>query len=384
MKQEGVVILGATGSIGQSAARVLAAHPDRFRVTGLVARNNLDELCRQAKQFRPHLTVTTDPAKGEELRRRLPEGLAHAVGADPVLELVTSPLTDIVLCAIIGTGGLEPVIAALRAGKRVALASKEVMVMAGELVNRERAASPGGMLLPVDSEHSAIFQCLAGRASGEVEHLWLTASGGPFRDWSAERIARATPQEALAHPVWNMGPKISIDSASLMNKALEVVEARYLFEVEPKQLKVVQHPQSIVHSLIELRDGSFLAQLSKPDMRFAIQYALGWPERLEGGELPRMDFSELLRLDFGPVDRNRFPALDFADEAMRRGGTMPAVMNAANEVAVEKFRRGEIPFADIWKIIERVMAKHRVQPQSDLETIRAADREARERAISDR
>ena len=378
MNPKGVVILGATGSIGKSAARVLEALPGHFRVIGLVARNNTGELARQAALFRPRLTVTTAPERLDELKSALPSGLAAAAGDAPVLDLVTAPETDTVLCAIVGTGGLEPVIAALRAGKRVALASKEVMVMAGELSRRELAASPGGEIVPVDSEHSAIFQCLAGHPAREVKNLWLTASGGPFREWSAERIAAATLRDALAHPTWDMGPKVTIDSASLMNKALELIEARHLFNVPPERLKVVIHPQSLVHSMVELCDGSFIAQMSKPDMRFAIQYALTWPERAAEGGLPELDFARLVSLDFREPDRSRFPSLDFAYHAMHIGGTMTAAMNAANEVAVDKFRRGEIGFAAIWTIIEKTMSAHHTEPQSDLAAIRDADRRARE------
>ena len=378
MNPKGVVILGATGSIGKSAARVLEALPGHFRVIGLVARNNTGELARQAALFRPRLTVTTAPERLDELKSALPSGLAAAAGDAPVLDLVTAPETDTVLCAIVGTGGLEPVIAALRAGKRVALASKEVMVMAGELIRRELAASPGGEIVPVDSEHSAIFQCLAGHPAREVKNLWLTASGGPFREWPAERIAAATLRDALAHPTWDMGPKVTIDSASLMNKALELIEARHLFNVPPERLKVVIHPQSLVHSMVELCDGSFIAQMSKPDMRFAIQYALTWPERAAKGGLPELDFARLVSLDFREPDRSRFPSLDFAYHAMHIGGTMTAAMNAANEVAVDKFRRGEIGFAAIWTIIEKTMSAHHTEPQSDLAAIRDADRRARE------
>ena len=378
MNPKGVVILGATGSIGKSAARVLEALPGHFRVIGLVARNNTGELARQAALFRPRLTVTTAPERLDELKSALPSGLAAAAGDAPVLDLVTAPETDTVLCAIVGTGGLEPVIAALRAGKRVALASKEVMVMAGELIRRELAAGTGGEIVPVDSEHSAIFQCLAGHPAREVKNLWLTASGGPFREWSAERIAAATLRDALAHPTWEMGPKVTIDSASLMNKALELIEARHLFNVPPERLKVVIHPQSLVHSMVELCDGSFIAQMSKPDMRFAIQYALTWPERAAEGGLPELDFARLVSLDFREPDRSRFPSLDFAYHAMHIGGTMTAAMNAANEVAVDKFRRGEIGFAAIWTIIEKTMSAHHTEPQSDLAAIRDADRRARE------
>jgi len=377
--KKGVVLLGATGSIGKSARAVLTALPERFRVVGLVARNNLKELASQAAEFRPEWTVTTDPARTGELAAMLPAGCRAAGGMEKVLELVTAPETDIVLCAIVGTVGLEPVVAAIRAGKRVALASKEVLVLAGEIINRELDAHPESEFVPVDSEHSAVFQCLAGRKHDEIRNLYLTASGGAFRTWTPERIAAATLRDALSHPTWQMGAKVTIDSASMMNKALEMVEARHLFRVKPEQIKVLIHPQSIVHSLVELNDSSLIAQLSKPDMRFAIQYALTWPERT-ASNLPELNFAELLKLELQLPEPGRYPALDFAREAMRQGGTLPGVMNAANEVAVDKFRRGEIGFTSIWRIIEQTMAAHKVESQSDLPVIRAADAWAREYA----
>lgn len=377
--RKGVVVLGATGSIGKSARSALAALPERFRAVGLVARNNLDELASQAAEFRPAWTVTTDPALERKLAERLPHGCKAAGGMEKVLELVTSPETDIVLCAIVGTAGLEPVVAAIRAGKRIALASKEVLVLAGEIIERELAAHPDSEIIPVDSEHSAIFQCLAGRRREEIKHLYLTASGGAFREWTREKIAAATLKDALAHPTWNMGAKVTIDSASMMNKALEMVEARHLFGVRPEQIKVLIHPQSVIHSMVELADSSFIAQLSKPDMRFAITYALTYPERA-ATNLPELDFASRLSLDLRLPEPGKYPALDFAREAMERGGTLPGVMNAANEVAVERFRRGEIPFPAIWTIIEKTMASHKTQPQSDLAAIRAADAWARQYA----
>lgn len=377
MSVTGVAVLGATGSIGRSAAQVLERFPERFRVTGLVARSNTAELVRQAEQFRAGITITTDPEKFRELRGALSPSLPCAAGWDPVLELVTAPETDIVLCAIVGTGGLEPVLAALRAGKRVALASKEVLVLAGEVVERTLDASPQAELIPVDSEHSAIFQCLCGRKRTELKTIYLTASGGAFRDWPRERLASATPEDALAHPTWNMGPKVTIDSASLMNKALEMIEARHLFRARPEQIEVLIHPQSIVHSMVELTDSGCIAQLSRPDMRFAIQYALTFPDRVDGG-LPELDFRKLLHLDLRLPEPGRYPALDFARAAMRAGGTLPGVLNAANEVAVERFRKGEIRFPSIWEIVGRTMEHHRVEPQQELETIRAADAWARQ------
>ena len=381
MKKTNVAVLGSTGSIGRNAVKVLKMFPDRFRVTGLAARSSVSLLAEQANELRPGKTVTTDPAQFGALRAKVDAELKCAAGDEQLVELATAPETDIVLCAIVGTTGLEPVLAALRAGKRVALASKEVLVMAGELVRAELARSPQSELLPVDSEHSAIFQCLAGRDKAELRHLLLTASGGAFRDWTRDEMEHATLQDALAHPTWNMGPKVTIDSASLMNKALEMVEARYLFDVAPEQIKVLLHPQSIIHSMVELCDGSLIAQLSRPDMRFAIQYALTWPERLPGN-LPELDFASRLQLDLQQPEPGKYPALEFAYEAMRRGGTLPAVMNAANEIAVEQFRRGRIRFTGIWKIVERTMAAHTVQPQSDLVTLRNADAWAREFAAA--
>ncbi len=371
-----MVVLGATGSIGENAFRVLEKFPERFDVVGLVARNNIARLAQQARVLHCRQVVTTDPAKRESLQNLLPHGYYAFGGESAVIDLVCSSEVDVVLCAIVGTGGVQPVLAALQAGKTVALASKEVLVMAGELV-MNLIYSGHGRIIPVDSEHSAIFQCLSGRSPGELEHIMLTASGGAFRDAGIEEMRRATPERALAHPTWSMGPKVTIDSASLMNKALEIVEAGYLFGVGPEKIRVVIHPQSIVHSMIELKDGSILAQLAQTDMRFAIQYALSYPERLNG-ELPRLQLKDLCRLEFREPDRRRFPSIGFAEEALRRGGTMPAVMNAANEVAVAAFCQGRLRFTDIWTVIERTMRAHRVEAQRDLATVLAADRWARE------
>ena len=376
MKKKGVVVLGATGSIGLSTARVLEKFPDKFEVISLVARNNLDELARQAVLFKPRTVITTDERLTDTLQSKLPAGVKGEGGWAPVMEAVTAPETDVVVCAIVGTGGLEPVVAAIRAGKTIALASKEVMVMAGEIVRRELAASPGAKLVPVDSEHSAVFQCLAGRPECEIKNLLITASGGAFRNWSMEEIAQATLQDALKHPNWSMGPKVTIDSASLMNKALEMVEARYIFNVAPEKIKVVLHPQSIVHSMVELCDNSVIAQLCQTDMRFAIQYALTYPERFDGA-LPAMDFAKLLTLEFSAPDRVKYPSIGFAEEAMRQGGTMPAVMNAANEVAVERFRNGDIRFTRIWSIVEKTMDAHKTLPQESFAVVKEADAWAR-------
>jgi len=371
-----VVVLGATGSIGRNAALELEAYPEKFEVVGLAARGSVDELVRQARIFHPHTVVATDEARCEELAAKLPAGCRALAGEEALTELAASPEVDIVLCAIIGTAGIVPVLKALECGKRVALASKEVLCMAGELVMKAAKETPGAELLPIDSEHSGVFQCLAGRRPEEVARLWLTASGGPFRTWSAEAIARATVEDALRHPTWNMGAKITIDSASLMNKALELVEARYLFGVDGGRLGAVIEPHSVVHALVELADGGCIAQLAVPDMRLPIRYALSFPERLPGNP-ERFDFARLNRVDFIPVDEKKFPSLGFARRAIACGGTLPAVMNAANEVAVERFMRREVKFSDIWKIVEKTMERHTAEPQESLEQIREADLEAR-------
>ncbi len=379
MKRKKVVLLGATGSIGESAIRVLRALPERFELYGVAARSSLERLAAQAAEFGSSYLLSTDPAAGPRLRALAPPGCRALVGEEALLELVARPEVEVVLVAIVGTGGLLPTLAALRSGKRVALASKEVMVLAGELVRRELASTPGAEIIPVDSEHSALFQCLQGRRPEEVAKLVLTASGGAFREWPRARLAEATAAAALKHPTWSMGPKVTIDSASLMNKALELVEARYLFGVGPEQLGVVIHPESVVHSLVELSDGALLAQLSRPDMRFAIQYALTYPERV-AGELPRLDFRTRLGLSFQEPEPGRYPALELAAQALRGGGTLPAVMNAANEVAVELFRRDELRFPAICELVGRVMGEHRNGPQSGLEEIVAVDAWARRRA----
>ncbi len=374
-----VVILGSSGSIGQNAVRVLETLRDCFEVVGMVVKNNAERLADQALRLGCRNLVIADESRLDELRSHAPAGARCQAGVGAVIELVTRGEVDIVLCAIVGTGGLLPVLAALRAGKRIALASKEVMVMAGGLVNAELDAGRGSVT-PVDSEHSAVFQCLNNRPRSEVRRLILTASGGAFRDRAAD-LNEVTYRDALAHPVWSMGPKVTVDSATLMNKALEIMEASFLFRMPGEAIQVVIHPQSLVHSLVELTDGALLAQLSVPDMRFAIQYALTYPERMDG-QLPKFDWNNVWELDFRPPDRKRFPSLDFAYAALRAGGTMPAVLNAANELAVEAFSKGAIRLPDIWHCVERVMDQHRVLPQDGLETVLAADAWAR-RAAAD-
>lgn len=372
-----VAVLGATGSIGGNAADVLAANKDRYSVHTLAAKDNIDELCRQTALLSPQQVITASAEKYPQLAAKIGSRAVTRFGMEAMIEAVQQPDVDIVLCAIIGTGGILPVLAALEAGKTVALASKEVLVLAGELVMK--AAARSGAIVPVDSEHSGVFQCLAGRRRDEIARVWLTASGGPFRTWEKERIERAALSDALTHPTWSMGRKITIDSASMMNKALELVEARYLFGLEPEQLDVIINPQSIVHALVELTDGSMLAQMSVPDMRLAIAYGLSYPERLEKPG-SKMDLAKLAELKFFAPDRNKFPSLEFAEHALRSGGTMPAVMNAANEVAVERFCNGEIEFGGIWRIVGKVMENTVSEPQTSLEQVLAADAEARAKA----
>ena len=376
MSKKHVVVLGSTGSIGESAFRVFEAMEDYFDVIGLVARNNITRLAEQSKQLHCREVITTDEAKVTALQGLLPPNYYAAGGDEAVLDLVCRPEVDVVLCAIVGTGGLRPVLAALQAGKTVALASKEVLVMAGELV-MGLARNGHGKIIPVDSEHSAIFQCLAHRSATEVENLILTASGGAFRNASKEEITKATVEHALAHPVWSMGPKVTIDSATMMNKALEIIEAGYLFGMSADNIKVVIHPESVVHSMVELKDGTLIAQLANPDMRYAIQYALTYPDRVSGG-LPKMDLNTMWNLHFMPPDHDRLPSLKLAEQALRRGGTLPAVLNAANEVAVSRFKAGSIRLPDIWAIIRETMKAHRVEPQRDLQTILRADAWARD------
>jgi len=373
-----VVILGSTGSIGTSALKVVDDLPDRLRVVGLAAGSNVALLREQARRYRPRLACLRDPAAAAELEAT--PGLPCEVcsGEEGLVRLATMPEADIVLLAIVGTGGLRPALAAIRAGKDLALASKEVLVMAGSIVMRE-ARAHGVRILAVDSEHSAIFQCLDGRPIESVRKLWLTASGGPFRDpqqWPKHRFAEIRLEDALQHPSWVMGRKITIDSATLFNKGLEMIEARWLFDIPIDRVEVLIHPQSVVHSMVEFVDGSWLAQLSTPDMCLPIQYALTYPERVPSGRV-QTDFVKLGALTFEAPDRERFPALDLARQAGRIGGTLPAVLNAANEVAVAAFVQGRLSFAEIPERVRRAMAAHRVIEEPTLEQILEADAWAR-------
>jgi 1-deoxy-D-xylulose-5-phosphate reductoisomerase len=351
-----LALLGSTGSVGEQSLAVAAAFPERYRVVALAAGRNLDKLAEQVRRFRPALVSVAEPSGIEALRARVPDlDCEIAVGEEGLAAVARHPC-DLVVSALVGAVGLEPTLAAIRAGHDVALANKEVLVMAGALVLREVQAR-GVTLLPVDSEHSAIFQVLSGQRREDVARLILTASGGPFRTWEAARIEGATVKEALAHPNWDMGPKITIDSATLMNKGLEVIEARWLFDMPPAGVDVVVHPQSIVHSLVEFRDGSVLAQLGLPDMRVPIAVALAHPERLSL-DLPRLDLAALGRLDFEAPDAKRFPCLELAYAALRADEAAPAVLNAANEVSVAAFLEGRIGFPRIAAANDAVLGTH--------------------------
>jgi 1-deoxy-D-xylulose-5-phosphate reductoisomerase len=377
-----VVLLGSTGSIGTSALKVAADLPEQIEIIALAAGSDVAKLASQVRATGVRHVALYDVSKESELRAALPAGVKIYLGAEGLIELATLPEADVVLVAIVGTAGLHPALAAIEAGKDLAIASKEILVMAGEIITRA-ATARGVSLLPVDSEHNAIFQCLDGHRGGdaEVSRLILTASGGPFRTLPAEEIANVSLAHALKHPTWSMGPKITIDSATLFNKGLEMIEARWLFGIGMERIDVVVHPQSIVHSMVEFTDGSILAQLSHTDMCFPIQYALTWPRRIKG-RLKPLDFPTLAKLEFEAPRTDVFPALDLARRAGLTGGTLPAVYNAANEVAVDAFRAEKIPFPGIWQCVAAVMDGHTVGPSETLNSVVAADLQAREAAAS--
>jgi len=351
-----IAILGATGSIGRSTLDIVSRFPERYRVVALGGGRNIGELIALARRFQPQLLSVQEESGAQELVQTLKDcglSIPVMVGQPGAVAVATCPQVDIVIAAMVGAVGLEPTYAALKAGKDVALANKESMVMAGRLLNRVAAAS-GAAILPLDSEHSAIWQALNGEPKKGVEKLILTASGGPFRDFSLAEMGQVTPEQAMRHPRWEMGPKITIDSATMMNKALEIIEARWLFDIVPERIEVLVHPQSIVHSLVEYVDGSVLAQLGLPDMRLPIAYALGYPERL-ALNLPKLDLATIGQLDFMQADATLFPALKLVRRALAAGDSGAIAFNAANEVAVERFRQGEIGFLEIAETVEKVL-----------------------------
>lgn len=370
-----VLVLGSTGSIGVSALKVAADIPDRMEVVGLAANRSVEELGRQVLETGVTQVALSDERAAKTAREVLPDGVTVYAGAEGLVELVKASDADMVLVAIVGTAGLAPALAAIEAGKHLAVASKEILVMAGEAV-MTAAAKKGVRVLPVDSEHNAIFQCLDGRPGSDVRRILLTASGGPFRQLPAEELKSVTVAQALKHPTWEMGKKITIDSSTLFNKGLEMIEARWLFDVPMEKIEVVVHPQSIVHSMVEFVDHSILAQLSHSDMCFPIQYAVTWPDRVPN-RLEPLDFTKLSELRFEPPRLDDFPALNLARRAGETGGTLPAVMNAANEVAVEAFLSEAIPFPAIWETVVAVMDAHTWVEHPSLDEILAADAWAR-------
>jgi 1-deoxy-D-xylulose-5-phosphate reductoisomerase len=387
MGAQGIAILGSTGSIGCSTMSVVESFQDgRFRVVALAAGRNVARLAEQVAQHRPELVAVEDEECAERLReelsRRKVAAPRLAVGEAGMVEVATHGAAQTVVSATVGAVGFVPTLRALEAGKRVALANKETLVIAGELMTCA-ARESGAALLPVDSEHNALHQCLRGERREEVRRLILTASGGPFREKSLSAMAGATIEEAMRHPTWNMGAKITIDSATLMNKGLEVIEARWLFGFGADEIDVVVHPESVVHSMIELVDGSVIAQLGVTDMRHAIQYALTYPERHPSAALPPLDLAKLGALRFEAPDEGRFPCLRLAYRALRAGGTLPAAMNAANEEAVKAFLGGRIRLTDIAAVIERVMDTHETRPVSSLDVVLEVDRRARAAAAAE-
>lgn len=376
IKKKQIAILGSTGSIGSQALQVVAEHPDLYEVYALTANNSVEQLIQQARQFMPEAVVIANENKYEELKQAL-SGLPIKVyaGVEALCQVVESGPIDIVLSAMVGYAGLKPTINAIKARKQIALANKETLVVAGELIN-SLANTYKAPILPVDSEHSAIFQCLAGEFNNPIEKIILTASGGPFRTCSLEQLSLVKKEQALKHPNWEMGAKITIDSASMMNKGFEVIEAKWLFGVRPDQIEVVVHPQSVIHSMVQFEDGSVKAQLGMPDMRLPIQYAFSYPYRIQSS-FERIDFTKCTNLTFEQPDTKRFRNLALAYEAMNKGGNMPCIVNAANEIVVAAFLRDEIGFLQMSDVIEQTMCKVSYINQPDYDDYVATDAEAR-------
>ncbi|MFN3740942.1 MAG: 1-deoxy-D-xylulose-5-phosphate reductoisomerase [Thermodesulfovibrionales bacterium] len=371
-----IVILGSTGSIGKTTLEVIEKAPDRFRILGLAARSNLYLLLKQINRYLPEIVAVYDEDAAEILKKKV--NIKVLSGINGLIEIAVHEKADFVLSAIVGAAGLLPTLAAIKRGKTIGLANKETLVIAGRIVTEEAKRS-AVKIIPVDSEHSAVFQCLEKRNPFEIKRIILTASGGPFRGRSKKELRHVKVKEALRHPNWRMGAKITVDSATLMNKGLEVIEARWLFDIPPERIDVVIHPESIIHSMVEFSDGTIIAQLSRPDMKAPIAYALSYPERLSDIVEP-LDFETLRTLTFEKPDRESFPCLDLAYSAIKDGGTMPAVLNAANEIAVDAFLKERIGFTDIPSIIERVIEKHQKMPCDTIEEVLEADAWARQEA----
>lgn len=375
-----IAVLGSTGSIGTQALDVISRYPDRFEAYALVANNQVDRLLEQVRRFKPEVVVIANESKYAALKEALSDLPVKVwAGAEAIEQVVQNTEIDIVLTAMVGFSGLKPTISALKARKTIALANKETLVIAGELITR-LALENRAAILPVDSEHSAIFQCLNGEGSNEIEKILLTASGGPFRNFSMSQLQQVTREQALHHPNWNMGAKVTIDSSTLMNKGLEMIEARWLFDVNPSRIEIIVHPQSIIHSMVQFKDRSIMAQLSLPDMRMPIQYAFSYPERIPSDVKP-VNFFELSTLTFEKPDTKRFRNLGLAYESIEKGGNMPCIMNAANEIAVELFLQEKIGFLQMSELIEQTLTKTVFIQNPSLEDYIQTDTEAREIAL---
>jgi 1-deoxy-D-xylulose-5-phosphate reductoisomerase len=378
---ERIALLGSTGSIGTQALDIISKYPDKFVVEVLIAGNNIDLLTEQAFKYQPDSVVIANPIHYLQLKENLSgTNIKVYAGNDAIEQVVTSSTIDVVIASIVGYSGVRPTIAAIKAGKKIALANKETLVVAGEIIGRLIRES-GSRLIPVDSEHSAIFQCLAGESGNSIEKITLTASGGPFLNFSEEMLKKVKPGDALKHPNWNMGCKVTIDSASLMNKGLEVIEAKWLFDLSPKQISVIIHPQSIIHSFVHFSDGSVKAQLGVPDMRVPILYALTYPDRLHS-DLPRLELKDYKNLTLIEPDSEKFRNLSLAYDALTRGGNMPCILNAANEMAVLAFLEEKIGFTQMPDIVEHTMEHSQYFPYPDLDLLDATDASARQTATN--
>jgi 1-deoxy-D-xylulose-5-phosphate reductoisomerase len=383
MQQQGITVLGATGSIGKSTLDVVARHPERYRVVALTAHRQVEALAAQCIQFQPDYAVIGDEASATLLQQKLAQSAAETtvlVGVEGLEQVAALPEVDQVMAAIVGAAGLKPTLAAVRAGKRILLANKEALVMTGALFMQE-VTHYGAELLPIDSEHNAIFQCMPqqsglGAVPAGVEKILLTGSGGPFRNTPPDQLKNVTPEQAVAHPNWSMGQKISVDSATMMNKGLEFIEACWLFGAAPEQIQVVIHPESVIHSMVQYSDGSVLAQMGNPDMRTPIAYAMAWPERTPSGVEP-LDLFEIAQLNFQPPDYERYPCLRLAIEAMQRGGSATTIVNAANEIAVEAFLNEQIGYLDIARLIEHTLSTCSIEAITTVDQVLAIDQQAR-------
>lgn len=373
-----IAVLGSTGSIGKNTLKVAEHLPDSLQVVALAAHSNVSLLAEQIEHFQPEIVAIYDQSKVKELKQRFPH-IQIVSGEEGLLEVARYSKVDFVVVAIVGTAALAPTIASIQAGKNIGLANKEVMVSAGKLI-RTLVEKHNTALLPIDSEHNALFQCLEGKKKEEVARLILTASGGPFRSWNMEKLKCVTLDEALAHPTWNMGPKVTIDSSNLMNKGLEMIEASYLFDIPAEKIEIVVHPQSIIHSMIEMIDGCILAEMSQPSMIYPIQHVLTYPQR-ERGMFPLFDFRKASSLDFFPPDTQRFPAPLLAHAALKEGGSFPCYLNAANEVLVQRFLKKEISWISIIQLLEKLLSRHSRESIESLEAVLSIDNQARQEAL---